>query len=81
MNIEDTHREKQETIMNIVYAAEKPSIAKVLSQHVKRRIAPAEIKVTANPDETGSFFICWQLDRYVLSPNGDVAADFLTLAD
>jgi hypothetical protein len=67
--------------MNIVYAAEKPSIATILSKHVKRRIAPTDINVTANPDETGSFFIRWQFDRYVLSPNGDVAADVLSLAD
>ena len=67
--------------MNIVYAAEKPSIAKVLSEHVKRTIAPNDINVTANPDETGSFFISWRLDRYILAPNGEVAADVLTLAD
>ena len=67
--------------MNIVYAAEKPSIAKVLSLHVRRAVAPNDISVTANPDETGSFFIRWQLDRYILAPNGDVAADVLTLAE
>ena len=67
--------------MNIIYAAEKPSIARILSEHVKRRVAPAEINVTANPAETGSFFIRWQFDRYVLSPNGHVAADILTLAE
>ena len=66
--------------MNIVYAAEKPSIAKVLSEHVKRTIAPCDINVTANPDETGSFLIRWQFDRYVLAPNGEVAADVLVLA-
>jgi len=67
--------------MNIVYAAEKPSIAKVLSEHVKRTIAPSDINVTANPDETGSFLIRWQFDRYVLSPNGEVATDVLVLAE
>ena len=58
--------------MDIVYAAEKPSIAKVLSKHVKRDVKPAEIQVSANPDETGSFFIRWRFDRYVMSPNGAV---------
>lgn len=67
--------------MNIVYAAEKPSIAKILSEHVKRSVAPSDINVTANPDETGSFFIRWQFDRYVLAPNGKVAADCLVLAE
>lgn len=67
--------------MNIVYAAEKPSIARVLSEHVQRTVAPADIDIEANPDETGSFFIRWQLDRYVLAPNGQVAADELTLLD
>ena len=43
--------------MDIVYAAEKSSIAKVLSEHVKRDIRPGDIQVHANPDETGSFFI------------------------
>ena len=67
--------------MNIVYAAEKPSIARVLSEHVKRTVAPADIDVQANPDESGSFFIRWQYDRYVLAPDGQVAADVLMLAE
>lgn len=66
---------------DIVYAAEKPSIATILSEHVKRRIAPADINVTENPDETGSFYIQWHLDRYKLSPNGVVVADDLEFAD
>lgn len=67
--------------MDIVYAAEKPSIARVLSEHVKRRISPSDINVTANPDETGSFFIRWQFDRFVLSPSGEVRADRLSLVE
>lgn len=59
--------------MDIVYAAEKPSIASVLSKHVKREITPGEIRVHANPNETGSFFIRWRLDRYIMSPSGAVA--------
>ena len=58
--------------MDIVYAAEKPSIAKVLSEHVKRDIGPGEIQVHANPDETGSFFIRWRFSQFVMSPNGAV---------
>jgi hypothetical protein len=67
--------------MNIVYAAEKPSIAKLLSEHVRRSIEPADIRVFENPNETGSFFICWHLDRFVMSPDGTVAVDVLTLAE
>ena len=67
--------------MNIVYAAEKPTIASLLSDHVKRRVQPADIQVTANPEETGSFFIRWQFDRYVLAPNGEVSNDVLSLVD
>jgi hypothetical protein len=67
--------------MDIIYAAEKPSIAKVFSEHVKRSVRPAEIRVIANPNETGSFFIRWQFARFVMSPDGTVAADALTLAD
>ena len=59
--------------MNIVYAAEKPSIAVLLSEHVQRRVRPDEIRVAENPDETGSFFIGFDLERYVLSPNGRIA--------
>ena len=54
--------------MDIVYAAEKPSIARLLSEHVRRRVNPDEIKVTENPDETGSFYIGFELDKFVLSP-------------
>ncbi len=67
--------------MNIVIAAEKPSIAKLLSEYVKRRVKPEEIKVTENPDETGSFFVGLQFDRYVMSPNGEISADTITLTD
>ena len=59
--------------MNIVYAAEKPSIAKVLGDYVKQEVRPEDIRVTENPDETGSFFVGWRFDRYVLSPSGRIA--------
>jgi hypothetical protein len=65
--------------MNIVIAAEKSSIATLLSDFVKRRVNPDEIKVTENPDETGSFFVGLQCERFVLSPNGEIAADRLRL--
>lgn len=58
--------------MDIVYAAEKPSIAGVLSEHLCHEVGPREIEVQANPDETGSFLIKWQLNRYLLSPDGNL---------
>ena len=61
--------------MDIVYAAEKPSIATLLGDHIKRSVRPQEIKITENPDETGSFLIDWRLKRYVLSPAGEIASD------
>ncbi len=67
--------------MDIVYAAEKPSIAKVLSEHVKREVQPGDIQVEANPDETGSFFIRWGIGRYVMSPSGEVEKKSLALID
>jgi hypothetical protein len=67
--------------MDIIYAAEKPSIAMLLSERVKREIGPEDITVTENPDETGSFFIGYQLNRYVMSPGGDIALENLELID
>lgn len=67
--------------MDIVYAAEKPSIARLLSERIQRHIDPEEIKVTENPDETGSFFIGLDFNRYVMSPGGDIALDSLELID
>jgi hypothetical protein len=61
--------------MNVIYAAEKPSIAELLGRHVKQDIGPEEINVTANPNETGSFLIGWRWRRYVLSPAGDIATE------
>ena len=61
--------------MNIIYAAEKPSIATLLSEHVKRPVRPDEIRVSENPDETGSFYIGFDFDHYVLSPSGEIAED------
>ena len=61
--------------MDIVYAAEKPSIAKLLGEHMKRPVAPDEIRVSENPDETGSFFIGFQFDQFVMSPDGKIQLD------
>lgn len=67
--------------MDIVIAAEKPSIAKLLSQYVRRTVRPDEIKVSENPDETGSFYIGLNLDNFVLMPNGEIASNNLELVD
>ena len=67
--------------MDIVYAAEKPSIARLLSIHTRRLVRPQDIQVTENPDETGSFFIGFQFDQYVLSPNGEIETNELCLVD
>jgi len=66
--------------MDIIYAAEKPSIATLLSKHVKRHVRPEQIRVSENPDETGSFYIGFDLDHYVLSPSGEIAEDRLELS-
>lgn len=58
--------------MNIVYAAEKPSIAGVLSEHLHHAIREDDIHVRDNPNETGSFLVSWRLRKFVLSPNGEV---------
>ena len=67
--------------MNIVIAAEKPSIAKLLSEYVQRRVRPEDIKVSENPDETGSFFVGLRFERFVMSPNGEIAVDTLRIRD
>ena len=67
--------------MDIVYAAEKPSIARLLSERINRNISPDEIIVTENPDETGSFYIGLEFNRYVMSPGGEIILDSLELLD
>ena len=66
--------------MNIVYAAEKPSIASLLSDYVKRPVRAEDIRVSENPNETGSFFVGFDLDRYVVSSSDEIYADTLRLA-
>ena len=58
--------------MDVIYAAEKPSIAELLGDHVHQDDSPDEIDVIENPGETGSFYIGWGLNRYVLSPGGEI---------
>lgn len=65
--------------MDIVYAAEKTSIATLLGQYLSRQIGPAELRVSENPDETGSFYVGWQCTRFVLSPDGSISRDRLAL--
>ena len=67
--------------MDIVYAAEKTSIATLLGERIKRDVSPDEIEVTENPDETGSFFIGLDFNRYVMSPDGEIALATLELID
>lgn len=67
--------------MDIIYAAEKPSIAMLLSERMRRYVNPDEIKLTENPNETGSFYIGWEFNRYVMSPGGEIALDSLELLD
>lgn len=59
--------------MDIVLAAETPSIANLLSEHLQCPIEAQDIRVRPNPDETGSFLIRWRLNRYLLSPDGRLA--------
>ncbi|HSG59549.1 MAG TPA: hypothetical protein VLA06_08465 [Woeseiaceae bacterium] len=58
--------------MDIVIAAEKPSIASLLSEHTHRDIAPEDIQLMENPNETGSFYIGWQFKRFMMSPDGRI---------
>ena len=67
--------------MEIVIAAEKPSIAKLLSEYMRRRVSPEEIRISENPDETGSFYIGLDLDHFILSPNGEIESNNLELTD
>jgi len=60
--------------MDVIYAAEKRSIAELLGDYVHDDVDPEDINVAENPSETGSFYIGWGLRRYVLSPAGKIAA-------
>lgn len=67
--------------MDIVIAAEKTSIAKLLGDHIHRDISPEEIELAENPDETGSFFIGLDFDHYRLTPDGEIVTEELCLQD
>jgi len=60
--------------MDVIYAAEKRTIAELLENHVHESVKPEDINVTENPSETGSFYIGWRLRQYVLSPAGEIEA-------
>ena len=67
--------------MDIVYAAEKASIADVLSDRLRDRVSSREIEVHENPEETGSFLVKWRFKSYVVAPNGEVEADTADLLE
>lgn len=58
--------------MNIVYAAENLSIASLLAEYLKRDINPRELRISEDPEETGSFYVGWQFARFRLSPAGAI---------
>lgn len=60
--------------MDIVYAAEKSSIASLLSEYTHLPVEPTDIDVSENPGETGSFYVGWARNRYVLTPAGRIAS-------
>ncbi|MDH3748271.1 MAG: hypothetical protein OER97_08690 [Gammaproteobacteria bacterium] len=60
--------------MKIVYAAEKPSIASLLSDYTHLSVSPEDIRISENPDETGSFYVGWDINRYIVSPSGRISA-------
>ncbi|MDX1498441.1 MAG: hypothetical protein R3176_01005 [Woeseiaceae bacterium] len=64
----------ERTDMDIVYAAEKSSIADLLSATLEDEVTEGDIEVSENPAETGSFLVRWRLNRYMLAPNGEVIA-------
>ena len=59
--------------MEIVLAAETPTIARLLSDRLDCPVDEQEISVKPNPEETGSFLVRWRLNRYLLSPDGRLA--------
>jgi hypothetical protein len=61
--------------MDVIYAAERASIAELLRDYVKRDVKPEDIDVIENPAETGSFFVGWKYRRYRLSPGGEIVSD------
>ena len=67
--------------MEIVYAAERDSIANLLSKHTQSRVSPEQIVVTEDPSETGSFYIGFDVERFKLTPSGDLIEQTLALLD
>ncbi len=65
--------------MEIVYAAETPTIADLLAEHIETPVHPSEIRVLQNPDETGSYLINHRLGKYRLSPSGRIFRENLRL--
>ncbi|MEM9400868.1 MAG: hypothetical protein AAGA44_00130 [Pseudomonadota bacterium] len=65
--------------MEIVYAAEPPSIADLLSEHIDTPVHPSEIRVSQNPDETGSYLIDHRLGEYRMTPSGRIVRERLHL--
>jgi len=65
-------RDRREVDTDIVYAAEKRSIADVLSTHLHCRVAEDELEVRESPTETGSFLVRWRRGRFVLAPERQV---------
>jgi len=61
--------------MNIIYAAEKPSIAGILSDFLECPVDLCDVDVADNPEQTGSFLVSWRLKRFVLSPDGELCDD------
>lgn len=66
--------DRMDRVQDIVYAAEKPSIATLLSTHLRHPVREQDIFVHHDPAETGSFLISWRFARFRMTPAGQVEA-------
>ena len=71
----DVTARSRRAVMEIIYAAEKLTIAEEVRKRLRLTIRPQDIEICEDPDQTGRFRVRSEHGRYLFTPGGQLLPD------